>query len=114
MEMATTYPTRGEQLVQRRLRRELRGSIWHYVTGQHEAVIEDVTDDEGESGRAATISYVDVTGHAVVLVLMEDEGRWVPLMKGRAGQLVFSGWDPVADGFELSEGMREALARAEG
>lgn len=105
------FETAGERMCKRRLRTENRrpGGL-HYVVGQHRAVI--VEEDESLH---AVLSYVNVMGHAVVVLCRKGEDEeWKPF-----GSFMTSGievtWNaqPVTESFALSPNMIAALDEAE-
>lgn len=108
--------TIGERLVGRKLQTEKRAGVPHYVTGQHEAVVfvglrDATTNAEIEIAR---LSYVDIGGHAVVVILMREKGEseWEATWLRRAGH-AYEGHATMAPAsFALSEKMRAALDAA--
>jgi hypothetical protein len=108
------YATAGERLAGRQLKRETRAGVEHFVTGQHEARWLQSEDFlTGKRQDIARLTYVDVGGHAVVLLCARGgpDEAWAPTWIGRAGQ-VFEDRAVHADGFELSAKMLAAFAAA--
>ena len=97
------WKTAGESLLRRELKREIRGGVPHYVTGQHAAEVE---------GDVAVVSFVDAAGRATAVGCVREDGAWKP-------QIVRRAWTThvmpagAAPDFELSEKMLAAIAEAE-
>lgn len=102
--------TVGERLVGRRLEKEKRAGVTHYVTGQLAVQIEHVFDmDTNEDlGWAGLVSWVDAMGQARILVVDYEDGVWHPIMHASAGQTTMRAWMP-ADEMTLTETMLAAL-----
>lgn len=77
--MSAKLKTAGEQLLGRRLVKEKRAGVDHYYPGQYRA------RRIGSKG-LIELSYVDDMGHACLLLLERDEGRWFAIVSARAGQ----------------------------
>ncbi len=109
--------TEGERLLGRPLAKEKRSGVEHYVPGQMQAVRWDGreygTDRACEIGR---ITYVDVMGHACVVLAfryLNGDTDWFATWAGRAGQTWQSEAKRLDPGdFTLSEKMLAALAAA--
>lgn len=114
----TKAPTAGEQLVGRALAKEKRaGGVEHYVPGQHAATIMRCVEyGSGRPVEVGRITYVDVMGHACVVLTLrytDEDGDWFPTWVGRAGQEWEENARPVdRDAFTLSEKMLAELDSA--
>jgi hypothetical protein len=106
--------TCGEQLLGRRLMMENRAGIPHYVTGQLEAEVERVEDEDGVT-YAGSVGFVNEMGRAVCVAAIfdDEENRWVGLMYLTAGHMTADGaWRQVGDDFTLTRTMIEKLNAA--
>lgn len=115
--MPDELATVGERLVGRPLQVERRAGTPHFVTGQHHAEIYEGLHDAESGGdiELARLSYVDVGGHAVVVLLVRDKGTadWTATWLGRAGHAYQAPATRAPGSFALSEKMQAALADAE-
>lgn len=113
------FETRGEQYAGRSLQSENRAGVRHYVTGQHHATIpcRDVQDffNPNVVGDVGRVSYVNVRGHAVVVLTWRDRGsdEWKATWVGSAGQFTETEAVRAPSDFKLSEAMLAALAEAD-
>jgi hypothetical protein len=109
--------TAGERLVGRRLEAEIRAGVPHYVPGQHDARIYPWSTawPGGEPIQVGRVTYVDVGGHACVLLVARDtpDGDWRPTWIGRAGHHYAEQAIPAPANFIISPGMYAALRDAD-
>lgn len=99
------FQTVAELLGFRKLEEETISGIPHFKTGQHKARL---------VGNMAQLSYVDVAGHLVILVVEKRDGEWFLASPTgvRAGQYYVE-LVPFPRSFRLTEGMVNCLAEAE-
>jgi len=104
------FKTKGEHMLQRELRQEMRVGIPHYVVGQHKAVI--VEDD---THLIAVLSFVNPLGVAIRMMVRRKPGDFWEVCSAamRAGMEVDWGAAPVPIGFEFSAAMLDVLNKAE-
>lgn len=96
----------GEVITMRTLRREERDGVPHFLTGQHGARL--------LTPGYAQLSYVDNSGHLVVMPCAADaRGEWYPMGGVLRCGVVSCGFHSVPLGFELSPRMIAAIKRAE-
>jgi hypothetical protein len=98
--------TLGEIYAMRRIEREDRAGVPHYVPGQHFARM--------LTGQTASLSFVDVGGHVCIVPVVRTNDTWHHLGSSvRVGQHTVNVYNLTAENFILSENMLAALDRAE-
>lgn len=99
------FQTVAELLAFRKLEEETRSGVPHFKVGQHKARIVN---------GMAQLSYVDVGGHLVILVLQKRDDEWVLASPTgvRAGQFYVE-LVPFPRSFKLTEGMLKCMKEAE-
>lgn len=100
------FQTVGEMITFRNLEVETRAGVPHYKTGQHKARI---------AGNMAQLTYVDIAGHVVMIVLVKDkDGDWVMASPTgiRAGQYYVE-LVPFPRSFRLSHDMINCMKTEE-
>lgn len=109
--MTFGWPTLGEAVAERTLRKENSGGVEHYVEGQHFAEVESEGDD-----KAALVSWVGAPGLCLVPLIWTDGGPWRPLIpKFRLiGLSVDYGHRELPEDWQPTEDMLSAISRAEG
>jgi hypothetical protein len=112
------YASEGERIARRKLLKEARAGVTHYVPGQHHAFFHRGGSDysTGEPLDVAHLTYVDVMGHlcCVLLARRDETDEWRVTWAGRSGQTYTTPARRIdqAEEFPLSDAMREALANA--
>lgn len=99
--------TLGEALLGRRLEREKRAGIDHYVPGQLQARLDE------EEPTVGFVGFVNGAGQAVLAICEWGGGRWEPRIVFRSGVMVCT--SPMHANlieFTLNDGMKEALNKA--
>lgn len=108
---AKIFSTPGETMCQRELKKENRGTIPHFVTGQHHAEV--VADDVALFG---VLTFVNVTGMAVLVLCIKKaaDKPWEPYEAMRiAGCAADLGPRKIPEDFVMTEKMQAALKDAE-
>jgi hypothetical protein len=97
--------TVAELLAFRKLEEETRSGVPHFKMGQHKARL---------VGDMAQLSYVDIGGHLVVLILHKRDGEWALASPTgiRAGQYYIE-LVPFPRYFKLTDLMVRCLQKAE-
>lgn len=111
----TIFTTYGEAFAERKLRKENRAGVEHYVIGQHAAsMIEPDDPREAEGDVAAILTYCSALGLVGVPMVKPECGDWEPLTPFcRVLALgVDYGTRPLPDNWELTDEMRAVLDEA--
>lgn len=93
-----------------KLEHEMREGVEHLVAGQHQA---RVIFSEGK--HYVELSYVPIIGHRLVVIHLDMNGELLKGKDQRWATIITDhglGAQPLADGFELSETMREVATAA--